>query len=271
MKKLSLKFIALAPALLAYTFATVGATAVAQTPHTIIAQQQSFTCGPNLLTFVVRPLDNRQGTGVRCVKVGEGTPGNSRLPRLAWYGEGNWGGATYRHLGHAFYRSRELVGSASDFKENIHNNFDQNLTVQLASGSWANPNEIRVTGAWNESWIRVNKANYKPLPRPTSCGGFFDEYKVSDLEGDRVGRGIRCVLKVGQKNTTWFGNGWWIKAHNTYSHVGTRAFNGYGAGDICDKPFGPVCNNFGWGSLKLTDVAPNGFDVTGAWSEKWRS
>jgi hypothetical protein len=267
MAKVSIKSLALASVLLAST----AATTVAQTPDAIIAPQRgSFTCAPHLLTFVVRPLDNRQGTGIRCVKIGEGTPSSTRLPRLAWYGEGKWAGATYRHLGHAFYRGSNLVGSASDFKEDIHNNFNQNLKVELAAGTWANPTQIRVTGAWNETWTRVNQANYSPLPRPTSCGGFFDEYKVSDLNGTRQGRGIRCVLNVGQKNTTWFGNGWWGEVNNTYSHVGTRASKGYGASDICKTPFGPTCNNFGWGSLKLTPVAPSGFDVTVAWSEKWR-
>lgn len=223
-----------------------------------------FSCGPHLRTYVVRPLDNRQGFGIRCVKFSAGQPGNT-TPTIAWYGEGNWGGATYRHVGQAIYRGADLVGFASDIYgngENINNNFPGNLKVQILNNS-----TIRVTGAWNEQWQLVNATNYKPLPRPRTCGGYFDQYTVSDLQGTRKGKGLRCVLRVGSRNTTWFGNGNWNGT--TYSHLGTKGSNGYGAGDICANGFGPICNHFGYGSLKLTPV-PGGFDVTGAWSEKWR-
>lgn len=229
-----------------------------------LAQVPKFTCGSHLRTYIVKPLDNRQGFGIRCVKFSEGRPGTT-IPRLAWYGEGNWGAATYRHVGQAIYRGTNLVGFASDIHgngENINNNFPGNLRVQVLGGS-----TIRVTGAWNEEWQLVNSTNYTPLPRPKTCGGYFDQYQVSDLTGSREGEGLRCVLRVGLKNTTWFGNGNW--GGTTYSHIGTRSFNGYGAGDICANGFGPICNNFAWGSLKLTPVS-GGFDVTGAWSEKWR-
>ncbi|RCJ25191.1 hypothetical protein A6770_28025 [Nostoc minutum NIES-26] len=229
-----------------------------------LVQAPSFSCGPHVRTYVVKPLDNRRGFGIRCVKFSEGRPGQTRIPRLAWYGEGNWGGATYRHVGQAIYRGSNLVGFASDIHgngEDINNNFPGNLKVQVLGS------KIRVTGAWNEEWQLVNATNYNPLPRPRTCGGYFDEYKVSDLTGSRRGNGLRCVLTVGPKNTTWFGNGNW--EGSTYSHIGTRSFNGYGAGDVCGAGFGPICNTFGWGSLKLNSV-PGGFDVTGAWSEKWR-
>jgi hypothetical protein len=229
-----------------------------------LAPVNNFTCGPQMRTYVVKPLDNRQGFGIRCVKFSAGKPGNT-IPRIAWYGEGNWGGATYRHVGQAIYRNTSLVGFASDIYgngENINNNFPGNLKVQIVSGA-----KIRVTGAWNEEWQLVNNTNYKPLPRPKTCGGYFDQYKVSDLTENRQGEGLRCVLRVGPKNTTWFGNGNW--GGTTYSHLGTKSVNGYGAGDICANGFGPICNNFSYGSLKLTPV-PGGFDVTGAWSEKWR-
>jgi hypothetical protein len=232
---------------------------------------QNFNCGPHLLTFVVKPLDQRQGVGIRCVKLSEGQPGQSRLPRLAWYGEGNWQGKTYRHVGHAFYQGADLLGSAADIVgngENINNVFSENLQVAVTSGSWAMPHEIQVTGAWNEVWVRVGAVRYNSLPRPSTCGPNLDQYRVSDLSGRRAGRGLRCMLREGRKHTTWFGNGDWNG--NVYSHVGTTSFNGYGAGDICSAPFGPVCNTFGWGSLRFSAVAPRGFDVTGAWHEKWR-
>ncbi|MBD2344104.1 hypothetical protein [Anabaena subtropica] len=229
-----------------------------------LVQAPNFSCGPHLRTYIVKPLDNRKGSGIRCVKLSQGKPGTS-VPILAWYGEGNWSGATYRHAGQAIYRGSSLVGFASDIHgngEDINNNFPGNLQIQIIGSS-----RIRVTGAWNEEWQLVNSTNHRSLPRPKTCGKYFDEYKVSDFAGSRRGEGLRCVLRVGMRNTTWFGSGNW--GGTTYSHIGTRGVNGYGAGDICGTGFGPICNTFGWGSLKLTPVT-GGFDVTGAWSEKWR-
>lgn len=242
-------------------------TAFAQIPklqNLQLVQASNFSCGPHVQTYVVKALDKRAGFGIRCVKFSEGRPGNT-IPRLAWYGEGNWGGATYRHLGQAIYRGSNIVGFASDIHgngENINNNFPGNLKVEILNSS-----TIRVTGAWNEEWQLVKATNYNPLARPQTCGGYLDEYKVSDLAGKRQGDGLRCVLRVGPKNTTWFGNGNW--GGSTYSHLGTRAFNGYGAGDLCAAGFGTICNTFGYGSLKLTPVS-GGFNATGAWNEKWR-
>jgi hypothetical protein len=242
-------------------------TAFAQIPvlqNLKITQAPSFICGPHTRTYTVRSLDNSQGQGIRCVKLSQGKPGTT-IPRLAWYGEGNWGGATYRHVGQAIYQGTNLVGFASDIHgngENINNNFPGNLKIQLVGSS-----TIRVTGAWNEEWQLVSTTNYKPLPRPRTCGRNFDEYKVSDLTDSRQGEGLRCVLRVGPRNTTWFGNGNW--GGTTYSHIGTRSINGHGAGDICGTGFGPICNTFAWGSLKLTAVS-GGINVTGTWSEKWR-
>lgn len=250
--------------MIALTTATSVLAQVPVLPNLQLVQAPRFTCGPHLRTYIVKPLNNRQGFGIRCVKFSEGRPG-TLIPRLAWYGEGNWGGATYRHVGQAIYRGSILQGFASDIHgngENINNNFPGNLRVQIVSNS-----TIRVTGAWNEEWQLVNATNYTPLPRPTTCGGYFNQYKVADLSGSRQGEGLRCVLRVGPANTTWFGNGNW--GGTTYSHIGTTSFNGYGAGDICGNGFGPICNNFSWGSLKLTPVS-GGFNVTGAWSEKWR-
>jgi hypothetical protein len=242
-------------------------TAIAQIPkldNLQLVPAANFSCGPHVNTYIVKPLDNRKGFGIRCVKFSEGNP-KTTIPRLAWYGEGNWGGATYRHLGQAVYRGSNLVGFASDIHgngEKINNNFPGSLKVKVI-----NPSIIQVTGAWNEEWQLVKATNYNPLPKPRTCGSYLDEYKVSDLTGNRQGDGLRCVLRVGPKNTTWFGNGNW--GGTSYSHIGTRGFNGYGAGDICAAGFGPICNTFGYGSLKLNPVV-GGFNVTGAWSEKWR-
>ncbi len=236
-----------------------------------------FSCGPHLQTYVVRSLNKRSGKGIRCVKMSAGRPGKPRTPRLAWYGEGNWGGKTYRHVGHAFYRGRRLVGYASDMYgngEHFKNNFPGNLKVRII-----NANRIRVTGAWNEDWVRVKTTNYRPLRRPRTCGKYFDKYRVSDLlpqPKGRNGKGLRCVLRVGPAGTyarrryftTWFGNGQW--EGNRYSHLGTRSTKGRaGASDICGTRFGPVCNKFAYGSLKIKP-AVGGYNVIGAWREKWR-
>ncbi|MFH7027503.1 MAG: hypothetical protein ACHBN1_19415 [Heteroscytonema crispum UTEX LB 1556] len=124
---------------------STASTAIAQIP--ILQVQPSFNCGSPNRTYIVKPLNNRTEVGIRCVKFSDG---NSNNPKVAWYGEGNWGGATYRHVGHTFNNGSSLVAYASDIfgnGENIHNNFNENLKLQIVNGS-----RIRVTGAWNEEW-----------------------------------------------------------------------------------------------------------------------
>ena len=253
--------------LIVLSTATTALTQVTPQSNIRLTQASRFSCGPHTLTYAVKSLRQVEGKGIRCVKFSDGQPSNPRIPQMAWYGEGIWNGATYRHVGHAFYRRSNLIGYASDISgngEDFHNNFPGNLQIQVLGGGGT----IRITGAWNEEWTLVRSTNYTPLSRPRTCGQYFDEYKVSDLTGRRRGSGLRCVLREGAKNTTWFGNGNWNGA--TYSHIGTRAVNGYGASDICATNFGTICNNFTWGSLHFTPVGSGGFDVTGAWSEKWR-
>ncbi len=231
----------------------------------LIAQRTNFSCGPHTSTYVVGISDNLEVSGIRCVTFSQGKPG-STIPRLAWYGEGSWGGSTYRHVGQAFYRGSNLVGYASDIHgngESYNNDFGNgDLNIEIVNRS-----TIRITGAWNEEWKLVSAANYTPLPKAETCGTYFDEYTVSEPNGNSQGNGLRCVLRVGRRNTTWFGNGNW--GNSTYSHLGTRSFNGYGANDICGDGFGSFCNTFDYGSVKLSPVT-GGFNVTGAWNEKWR-
>jgi hypothetical protein len=263
MFRLTLKSLA-SGSMVALATATAGFAQVSLQQKTHVGQASSFTCASHLRTYRVKSLNNGEFGGVRCVQFSDGTAG-TRIPRLAWYGEGNWGSGAYRHVGHAFFRGSNLIGFASDIHgngETLNNNFSGNLNFQILSSSI-----IRVSGAWNEEWQLVPSVNYNPLPKPSTCGGYFDQYKVSDLTENRQGEGLRCVLRVGPKNTTWFGNGNW--EGSTYSHIGSSSFKGYGASDICDASFGLICNTFSFGSLKLTPVS-GGFNVTGAWSEKWR-
>ncbi|WP_246275813.1 WD40 repeat domain-containing protein, partial [Brasilonema bromeliae] len=253
-----------------------GELAQIKTPDPTSAQQKpstqttGFSCNSytrsNLLTYVVKARDHRVGTGIRCVKFSDG--GGNTIPSLAWYGEGKWGGKTYRHVGHAFYNNGKLIGSASNIYgngEDINGNFDKNLDVKIV-----NQSTIRVkdaSGVWNEEWKKQDSPiKYEPLPMPNTCGGHFDEYKVSDLKSSRQGGyGLRCILRVGAKNTTWFGNGKW--EDTIYTHLGTLSSKGYGADDICYTR-DQFCNTFEYGLLKLTHNSGD-FEVTGSWSEKW--
>jgi hypothetical protein len=235
------------------------------------AEAQAYNCGPHLYTYQVRSLANTPGNGVRCVKFGEGHPGNM-LPAFAWTGEGRWQGSSYRHVGHAYGEpDGGLVGYASDISGNgeaFSNNFNGNLQISTSGGPI--PATIRVQGAWNEEWALVRGANYVPIVPALikRCGPYFHQFTVNDLGGDRQGRGIRCMLQVGpQPNVTWFGQGTWSGA--TYSHLGTMAHNGYGASDVCDGRFA-ICNVFPWGSLSFTPNFLGGFDVTGSWNERWK-
>jgi hypothetical protein len=239
-------------------------------------QDNLFNCGPHTLTYIVRSLDNRPGTGIRCVEVNQ-----FDNPIFVWYGEGQWQGQTYRHIGKASSvmptNQVTLLGYASDLfgnGENFDNNFPGNILIQVVSGNWPVPTEIHATGAWNEAWTLVGSIDYKPLPRPHTCGSYFDEYYVTDLGGTRQGSGLRCVLRT-ERPTAWFGNGDW--GGTTYSHLGIL-FDIYFAGefhlggdasDLCGPLFGEFCNAFALDSLLFSQVSPRGFNVTGAWHENW--
>src|SRR5712691_8366798 len=84
------------------------------------AHASAFSCGPRTLTYVVTPLDGRPGTGVRCVK-----PFDEFGMGFAWYGEGNWYGATYRNVGKAVYMpggsTLQSIGYSADIVGNGEN------------------------------------------------------------------------------------------------------------------------------------------------------
>jgi hypothetical protein len=225
----------------------------------------SFSCGSDLTTYRVQSLSNGNFGGIRCVKFTEGSIDSA--PRFAWYGEGNWNGTSYRHIGHAVSNPtnpKQRIGYASDITgngEQTNGNFNGNLVLEFADA-----NTIRVTGAWNEEWQKVASVNYEPLPQPTTCGANFDKYKVQDTTGQRTGSGQRCMMQIGLEKTTWFGFGNWN--NQTYTHLGVLSASGFGASDLCDPSFGSICNTFGYGALQLTQE-PGGYGVTGAWSEYW--
>jgi hypothetical protein len=230
-----------------------------------------FSCGPHTLTYTVTAPDGRGGSGFRCVKY----PASSA--HFAWYGEGQWGGATYRHVGEAHklysttFQKLPLQGYAANIfgnGEDFHGTAAGTLEIEVVSGDWPSPDAIHVGGAWNEDWTLVTSTSYAPLPAPKTCGGNFDQYEVSALDG-RPGSGIRCVLGMSHR-ATWYGNGEWNGAR--YTHIGTLNVSSPTgeASDLCDPAFGEYCSETPYDGLSISPASPRGFDVTGAWNERWR-
>lgn len=260
---------------------------------TVAGFRTPFSCGSRTATYTVRAGDNRLGIGVRCVKV----QNLESASQLIWYGEGQWQGQTYRHVGEATPgcadQPLDFCGAAADIHgngESFNNRFPgKTIEFKAINGSWPAPDEIRVSGAWNEVWHKVSTTFSTALSRPTTCGSNFDEYTVSDLP-TRQGEGLRCVLRNGRPpyTTAWFGNGEWNGT--TYSHLGIfrieRTTSGTigggtgGASNLCGPAFGQSCNNFPVGSLRFMPICESerdgrpirtfqGFKVQGSWSEVW--
>jgi hypothetical protein len=249
--------------------AATATTAFTASPSPAASQ---FSCGnyPDVTTYVARTM-NGQFQGIRCVKRSNGvqvTQGtDTKYPIFAWYGESS-SGCTYRHVGQAFYNNYKIIGYASDIYGNgecAKGNFPGNLTMTYIYDAITSTSRIRVTGAWNEEWTPVNSVSYTPLPQPKTCGSYFDRYSVLTNSSSF---GLRCKLKVGTTNNTWFGSGNWNG--KTYSHLGMRSTYGRGASDICHPIIGQFCGNYSFGSLKFQYVFPRGINVTGAWNEQWR-
>jgi hypothetical protein len=231
-----------------------------------------------MLTYAVHRPDGVSAPGLRCVKVSWHSPDGSSA-EFDWYGEGNWGGGPYRHIGTGYTNQGEFgsLAKAADMFGNgeTFNGFFTNLVPAVTTGAWPAPQEVRITGPWNEIWRLVTTdLNYKPLPSPTVCGPHFASYTVTDLAGIRQGSGVRCVADFGYAGFyLWFGNGEWDGMR--YSHIGNfnlSAGNKPGVGrasDLCDPHFGTACNDFPAASLTFTSIE-DGYQVTGAWSELWK-
>jgi len=128
----------------------------AETP---VAKQPAFSCGPNLDTYVVHSSDPAAtGIGVRCVKWSDGSLAH-QVPVFAWYGEGNWRGYAYRHVGHAFARNAQEPNVYQGYAADIYGNGEQtqgdypgNLIITIVDA-----NTIRVTNVWYEEWTKVSE------------------------------------------------------------------------------------------------------------------
>jgi hypothetical protein len=229
----------------------------------------AFNCGNQAQTYSVSYPDGRPTKGIRCVKF-QGAGWNV----FVWYGEGNWGSGSYRHIGFN-YGYDELnpegpTGAARDIFGNgeAFSGKTDNLRAEVI-GTGLAPNVIQISGDWNERWELIQNIDYLPLPRPKKCGHNFAEYQVRDRSGNRIGSGIRCYW-----SGVWFGTGDWNGG--IYSHIGWNGgtyglSNRPGAIDLCGPVFGNACNNFPSGSLKVSYHcgASRGFVVTGAWDEIW--
>lgn len=245
-----------------------------------IFSQTPFTCGPNLETYVVRGLDGREGMGIRCVKRSNGSAASTKVPAFAWYGEGSWYGSTcrYRHVGQAYLEKKDvkvLKGFASDMTGNgecADANYPGNLKIKIIDAD-----HIQVKGAgWDEEWTRTTGVDYVPLAAPTSCGKWFDQYRAISVDtyttkstaknADPTNSGLRCVMKAGPRNTTWYGVGSW--EGKSYAHLATGSSKGYGSSDFC-RPSDSFCADFAYGKIKRHISSKTKLPVIDGWNEVW--
>jgi hypothetical protein len=237
--------------------------------------QASFACGPHYKTYRVQSRNGAQGSGVRCLR---STPTVS-LSGI-WYGEGKWGNQTYRHIG----ATVGSMGEAADIHGNGETTDGSFPLKSLSFSSSGGPDHkvLRVTGAWNETWILetdgVVESYTSSLPPVSVCGRNFTQFQVRSTAGERGG--VRCVSKSPNTLGLWYGEGQW--GGTPYLHLGQLIMKGntpqYFAYDICEPSRSKACGAFQNNLRFSTDLfAPAVSDpfvklvinVTGAWSEEW--
>lgn len=232
-----------------------------------------FACGPNAHTYaVLQPSPKKFVPGVRCVVF----PNDYTF---AWYGEGQWGTARYRHIGfaRAIDTNDHFVGSAGDIYGNGESSgslFNRSLSITINLGfqdAWSAsnpPSVIAIRGAWNEDWLLVPDGyitNWSPLGKVTKCGA-LQSWRIDSPNG----AGVRCVLKDESWLTVWYGEGNW--GSTSYRHLGTADMgpkgNKWGAVDLCLP--GQFCGKAPWGTLTISKPAADTIQVKGGWDESWR-
>lgn len=245
-----------------------------------------FKCGPGFSTYSVRSLSGVNGDGVRCVKFHNRQTVGDDLAGVYWYGEGQWNGSRYRHVGYTYRQVNpfgdDTVGSyAADIfgnGENSNNQFS-NLKVRAVQGL----NRIRVTGGWSEEWILESSgraATYRGNLNPVAnCGSYLERAQVTDANGSTAnGTGIRCMVRnsyIGLP-TIWYGEGQWNGKR--YRHFGittqTQTWDhGLGtAADLCNDP-STFCGQTAPNGLQLQAEMGCGqmskYRITGNWNERW--
>ncbi|WPD22991.1 MAG: hypothetical protein SD837_00210 [Candidatus Electrothrix scaldis] len=262
----------------------------------LMTLSQLFKCGPGFTTYSVKSSSGVSGDGVRCVKFHNTQTIDGKLTGVYWYGEGQWNGKTYRHIGYTYpfafcpdaggncppqYRS--YAADISGNGENSGGEFS-NLTLTSLDGNA----RIRVTGGWNEEWIREpsgHTATYSSKLKPvTTCGPHFSKASVADINGSTAGgTGVRCLASGpdGFFGFIWYGEGQWNG--KKYRHLGfTNNFSNQGSGkataaDICNNS-AFFCGQTAAGGLNIKQDptacdANNKFKmnyvVTGNWKERW--
>ena len=235
-----------------------------------------FSCGPHFDTYIATSSLFSYGNGIRCVKWSDGANSAKHIPVFAWYGEGRWETVRYRHVGQAFIspgltQPRTYQGFATDLYgngETVQGDYRGGLVMTIVDAD-----TIEVTGGWQETWKRVSVADYIPLPMPTTCGQYFDQYRVESindytkkLSHSVSGSGIRCVMRSGAPNTTWFGMGEW--GGKRYMHLVTGSTKGYGSSDFCQRPE-DYCGATGYGDIRLRLTSRWQHPVVDGWNEIW--
>ena len=239
------------------------------------AMATNFRCGPYTRTYFLKDASGNV-TGIRCVKV-------VNNHSFAWYGEGRWGNAAYRHVGYAasdnFNGGVRFWGSLADIYgngESYQGFYNQNLDFQASSpiDGPGGASIIQILSPFAETWYLAgyyDNVLYEPLPYEMSyCGN--PNLNQMGVEGGSINH-VRCLLdlKAGVNLPyAWVGKGK-TASGQPYFHLGTGNFQlggGWAASDLCLTP-NHACNNFAFGSLSLTPLTYSRIGVTGAWNEIW--
>jgi hypothetical protein len=186
----------------------------------------------------------------------------------------------YRHIGHAFAspllsQANTYQGFATDMYgngETVEGDYRGGLVMTIIDRD-----TIQVSNGWNETWKRVPVTNYQPLPAPTTCGKYFDQYSVQSIDTYsaiqrrknlplKVTPGIRCVMRTGAPNTTWFGIGNWHGKQ--YAHLVTGSSKGYGSSDFCTSPE-DYCGSASYGSIRRRISPTWKRPIVDGWNEIW--
>jgi hypothetical protein len=225
-----------------------------------------FRCGPNLVTYQVQDANGStaNGTGVRCVKfVVFGSYAGDLTGQYAfsWYGEGYWGGTRYRNLGRAMWLPTNggisfwLDVKTADFYGNGESTAGRtDGTVQVSYSPEYPPNNIRLSGAWNEKWVRRTDGvvwGYNGMQRVLHCGPYMVQYSV-ETQSDVSISGIRCQLEsdVGIGPLIYFADGMFDGSHHFSLGVkrvftqNNKTYRRVTMVDICNDT--GLCRDYGW-------------------------
>ena len=254
----------------------------------------AFKCGPGFATYSVKSLSGARGGGVRCVKFHNSETLDGKLVGAYWYGEGQWNGKKYRHIGSTF-KSRVCIpvplggqhcndfyhSVAADISGNGENSDNEFRSLSLTSAQGGE--RIRVSGDWNEEWIREpsgHTSTYSSKLQPVAnCGSHLVKAAVADANGSTAsGTGVRCLMVIsepGYSEVLWYGEGQWNG--KKYRHLGFTSSSYGTAADICNNP-AYICGQTASDGLNVErEIMPCEankefqfkYFITGAWNELW--